>query len=421
MASRLAYTATKLLAAGGTLVGAAAAHRYQEVKREQSNLPSQELWSFENKPQVQKKRVVVIGGGVVGVTAAYKLALNGHSVVLLEPRDRAGEECSSCAAGGMQRSNPVVDRGTWVSVTKSFIPWTRFVLGGRYEPYKFFHIDWPVLTDPFFLRWSLTFAKTSLFPCSDQKRLQEEMLGFTNYAVQDMIDMMTDKGDTMSKVSGFNPSGSLSLSYDDEEPIQSTAKKDNPSRGNTLEPSKQLTGDEIITQEASILHQHVQPVRAKFEYESCAASSERFTKELADRCAHDPKLDVTFLYNTRVKGVAVTPASSDGKNLRVSQLRTNCGVIDIPDDGEVLLAAGAWTPHVAALMGLYVPVYPLKGYAMSISAEKVLSSTNLKPEDLPTRIVCDKYMFTSRLGDEIHITSIGEFSDWSTRPTSTGE
>jgi len=66
-------------------------------------------------------------------------------------------------------------------------------------------------------------------------------------------------------------------------------------------------------------------------------------------------------------------------------------------------------------------VYPLKGYAMSISAEKVLSSTNLKPEDLPTRIVCDKYMFTSRLGDEIRITSIGEFSDWSTRPTSTVE
>ena len=59
--------------------------------------------------------------------------------------------------------------------------------------------------------------------------------------------------------------------------------------------------------------------------------------------------------------------------------------------------------------------------AMSISAKEVLSSTNLKAEDLPTRIVSDKYMYTSRLGDEIRITSIGEFSGWSTQPTPEGE
>mmetsp|Transcript_30228 Transcript_30228/g.61410 ORF Transcript_30228/g.61410 Transcript_30228/m.61410 type:complete len:190 (-) Transcript_30228:326-895(-) len=71
-----------------------------------------------------------------------------------------------------------------------------------------------------------------------------------------------------------------------------------------------------------------------------------------------------------------------------------------------------------ALMDLYAPVYPLKGYAMSISAKDVLAAKkDLRPRDLPTRIVSDKYMFTSRLGDEIRITSIGEFSGWSTSPT----
>ena len=63
-------------------------------------------------------------------------------------------------------SNPVVDRGTWLAVTKSFLPVTRYILGGTDEPYKFFHIDWlSAITDPFFLRWSATFTKTSLFPC----------------------------------------------------------------------------------------------------------------------------------------------------------------------------------------------------------------------------------------------------------------
>lgn len=75
-----------------------------------------------------------------------------------------------------------------------------------------------------------------------------------------------------------------------------------------------------------------------------------------------------------------------------------------------------------ALMDLYIPVYPLKGYAMSLSAKQVLSSTALKASDLPSRIVCDKYMFTTRLGDdEIRITSIGEFSGWSTQPTPKGK
>lgn len=415
MASRLLQNASKALVLGGTGLGIVSVYRYQQVKQEQSNLPSNELWSFKNKASGDKKNVVVVGGGVVGITAAYKLALKGHSVALLEPRSQPGKECSACAAGGMQRSNPVVDRGTWIAVTKSFIP----LLGGSSgEMYKFFHINWlSALTDPFFLRWSATFTKTSLFPCSNQNNLQKEMLLFTDYAVQDMVNMMQNKKDNMAKKSGFNPSGSLSLSYDPvkEEDSASSVKVNNPAAaGKTYEPSKQLKGKEITSHEQSILHQKMQPTTAKYEFESCAASSERFTEELAERCANDPKLDVTFFYNTRVKGATTSPPGNQKR--RVTHLQTNRGVIKV-DDAQVLVAAGAWTPKITALMDLYAPVYPLKGYAMSVSAEKVLSSKMLKPQDLPTRIVSDKYMYTSRLGDEIRITSIGEFSGWYTQPT----
>ena len=42
--------------------------------------------------------------------------------------------------------------------------------------------------------------------------------------------------------------------------------------------------------------------------------------------------------------------------------------------------------------------------------------------DVILSIVCDKYIFTTRLGDdEIRITSIGEFSGWSTQPTPKGK
>mmetsp|Transcript_20957 Transcript_20957/g.34583 ORF Transcript_20957/g.34583 Transcript_20957/m.34583 type:complete len:562 (+) Transcript_20957:39-1724(+) len=417
MTSRIISLGTKAVAIGGAGICATALYRYQSVLQDESETPTNELWSFSH-PQpssataANKKQCIIIGGGVVGVTAAYKLALKGHSVVLLEPNSAPGKECSSCAAGGMQRSNPTVDKGTWIAVTKSFLPFTRYIFGGAHEPYQFFHIDWfQALSDPFFLRWSTTFAKTSLFPSSDQHRLQMEQLSFTNYAVKDMVKMMKDTKDSMAKKSGFNPTGSLSLSYD---VVDTKKKAANPTHGNTLEPSKQLEGEEITAVEHSVINQEQKPTSAKFEFETCAASSERFTEELASRCKNDPKLDVKFLYDTRVKAVSTGKGS---QRRTVTQIQTNRGVIDVKD-AQVLIAAGAWTPHIAAMMGLYAPVYPLKGYAMSISAKEALASNaKLKPSDLPSRIVCDKYMFTSRLGDEVRITSIGEFSGWSTSPT----
>ena len=440
----LVCKASKILTVGGVGVGAVAMYRYQNLIDEESKLPTNEMFRFDDTIQnSQKKQLIVIGGGVVGITAAYKAALKGHSVVLLENRSEPGKECSACAAGGMQRSNPVVDRDTWIAVTKCIMPMTRYILGGPDEPYKFFHIAWAkCISDPFFLRWSLTFARTSFLPPADQTEKQKEMLAFTDFAVMDMVKMMKNKKDNMAIKSGYNPFGSLSLSYD--APASNTAafpveKKEKPSpsinlgkpttaktegaapknpaaSGRALEPFRQLSGKDATNIETSILHQEKQPTSAKYEYESSAASSERFTEELAERCLKDPKLDVTILYDTKVKAVN-TGKSSSGKE-SITQLRTNCGFIDVPKGVQVLNAAGAWVPHLMALMGVYAPVYPLKGYAMSVSANDILSkSKNLKPKDLPQRIVSDKYMYTSRLGDEVRITSVGEFSGWSTHPT----
>lgn len=394
-------TASKALALGSVGLGAAASYRFQSLKREESQLPKEQLWTFANTSTTNKnkKQVVVIGGGVVGVTAAYKLAQAGHSVALLEPRSEPGQECSACAAGGMQRSNPTVDKDSWISVLKCIAPSSRYIFGGSDESFKFFHIDWwETLTDPFFLRWVATFTRTSLFPPSDQQEKQKQMLAFTNYAVDDMVKMMNDRKDKMAHKSGYNPNGSLSLTYstpavkdaDTEPPPAATPKNPTGSKWN-YEPSKQLSGEQIMEEEPSIRFQKEQPTTAKFEYDSKAASSQRFTEELAARCAADPKLDVTFLYNVAVKAAEVDAASDKP---RVSKLMTNRGVIPIPDGAQVVVAAGAWTPRIMALMNLYAPVYPLKGYAMSVSATEALKANkNLKQDDLPSRIVSDKVSF----------------------------
>jgi D-amino-acid dehydrogenase len=226
-----------------------------------------------------------------------------------------------------------------------------------------------------------------------------------------------DAKDNMAKQSGYNSRGGVSVSY---EPVQEVVAASRNPTGSKMsyEPYRQLIGEEIFQQEPSLRFQERQPTTAKFEFEAKSASSERFTKELAARCTNDPALDVTFLYGTAVQAITVAEPSSRNGKPRISELRTNRGVVAVPADVKVVIAAGTWTPHVLALMNLYAPVYPLKGYAMSVTVGEALKANpSLKPYDLPSRIVSDKYMYTSRLGDEIRITSIGEFSGWSTKPT----
>ena len=340
----------------------------------------------------------------------------------------------------MSRQNVVVDKNTWIAVLKCIFPpsLSRLVFGGpaTENDFKFFQIDWmKSLSDPFFVRWALTFTKTSLLPPADQISKQTDMLNFTKYAVNDMVDMFEDRRDDMSEKAGYNSRGSLAVSYDEQPAKKSNFDDDDienkdPIRRdsvggkfqkNTFEPKRKIEStDQILTEESSLKYQLRLPTSATYEYETKSASSGRFTKELARRCVVDPSLDVQFWYNTRVQGIATRNSTTSFiKKPRISEIRTNQGVISVPDDVHIVIAAGAWTPHVLALMGLYAPVYPLKGYALSVSAKEALSQANpvLKEKDLPSRIVCDKFMYTTRLGDEIRFTSIGEFSEWNTSPT----
>jgi len=438
-------------------LGALTMYRYRGVMERQRQLPQHSFSVFDEQqhPEQNQRRAIVIGAGVVGVATAYQLARRGYQVAVLEPMPEPGEECSACAAGGMQRSNPVVDRDSWIAVAKCFIP--KWIY--QHPPFDFFHISWlECLTDPFFLRWVLTFTQTSLWPSAQQADKQNDMLAFTDKAVQDMIRMLERNRGYLGKQSGYNTRGSLAVSYDppkppaEQEKEQTKTPKAHASQSKmNLEPARQLVGtDQVLREEPSLRFQKQQPTGAKYEYEAKAASSGRFSKALADVCKTQSRQwdlhkggKVTFFYDTRVQGITTAAISSSDSSSstnkdpgQITRLHTNRGVIDcsVVNDKDqnkagtvtpipVVVAAGAWVPHILSLMDWYAPVYPLKGYSMSVSAKEALESsaggsTKLSEQDLPSRIVADKYMYTTRLGkDEIRITSIGEFSGWSTQPT----
>uniref|UniRef100_A0A7S3LUH2 FAD dependent oxidoreductase domain-containing protein n=1 Tax=Aplanochytrium stocchinoi TaxID=215587 RepID=A0A7S3LUH2_9STRA len=389
---------------GGLGLGTAAG--YAKLVHVQSLLPKTSLAINTNssKKGNKDKKIIVVGGGCLGVSTAYKLAKKGYSVSVIESRSAAADECSSCAAGGMQRSNPMVSREKWVSVIKCMFPrLSSIVLGGEPEKFNFFQISFlKTVTDPHFLRWISAFSYGSLFPNEDLKKKQGEMLKFTDFAIDEIKNTLESDYGVMGKKSGYSQRGAMALVFSDPSQVKPSAK-------NSHEPQKIITGDDIFKQEPSIKEMTHKPTAVRFDYKALAADSERFTKALAEKCVTDPTLDVTFVYDTKVQGIDVN-SGHDGLP-SISALNTNRGVIKVDSDTQVVAAAGSWTPQLLALCGLYAPVYPLKGYCIPMQVPK-----NVPEEKLPSRIVSDEVVYTSRLGDQIRVTSIGEFSGWNTKP-----
>ncbi len=120
----------------------------------------------------------------------------------------------------------------------------------------------------------------------------------------------------------------------------------------------------------------------------------KFSNALMNRAADH--LGVTFHWQTEVKRIA---SSGD----RIEKVVTDKG--DFTADAYVL-ALGSYSPLLSKDLGLPLPIYPVKGYAMTIPVGK----TNRAPK------VCgvdEKYLIAwSRLGDRLRVTATAEFSGY---------
>ncbi len=80
---------------------------------------------------------------------------------------------------------------------------------------------------------------------------------------------------------------------------------------------------------------------------------------------------------------------------RVTGVMTDRGQIEA---GDVVLAAGAWTPALAATAGVHVPVFPGKGHMLATEALPPVTSRVLRAEKIGTRQLASGEML---IGSEI--------------------
>ena len=221
----------------------------------------------------------------------------------------------------------------------------------------------------------------SLFPGDELKQRQQHQLQFTIFALDRLHQLLTELN--LDKEVGLNGSGALKVLPEGTAP---------PSGGNrlSLEPVARIERDEALAMERSLASWPKNWSCADQETESWSGNSEKFTHAMAEHCQ-------TLGVNMET-GSKVTALQGE---TRVEKIITEEEVLSIGPGVEVVVAAGAWTPLLLSTMGLFCPVYPMKGYSVAMDLPPHGSSMRPAEEDLPKRMLVDGKLYVTRLGEQV--------------------
>jgi D-amino-acid dehydrogenase len=315
---------------------------------------------------VSAQRVVVVGGGVAGLSAAYSLRRRGAEVTVLES-NRLGSGASAGNAGWLcpAQAGPLPEPGLAADGVRSLLQ--------RDSALYFAPASVPRM-----LGWLAGFA--SHCNARDHRHGTEALARLGRRAFE-LIDRWIDDGvDVPLQRTG------LLVCARERDGAQRFLDALQPMRalGHTL-PERVLEAGELHEQEpiladvvrAGLLieeHRHVHPPTLM------AALSQRLAA-----------MGVTLEQGAEVLGLEV-----DGG--RVRALRSTAGSLDCD---AVVLAAGAWTPRLTRELGVRLPVAPGKGYSFEV-----------RGGPMPRRalLLLEPHVACSPLGDRLRVAGTMEFS-----------
>src|SRR5271169_2962587 len=321
-------------------------------------------------------RIVVLGGGVVGVTTAYQLQKDGHEVVVLERNNEVAAEASRGNAGMIAPGHSFV----WSSPKAPMILLKSLFLRNQALRFKF-------SGDPQLYWWSWLF----LMECTSQKARRNTLLKHRLAAYSQTV-------------------------------------------------LKEVVADEAIDYNRNdrgiiYFHRNQQALDRGVEHMKLLESDGQVIKVL-DRegiIALEPALAST---KNKIAGGIYCPTDETGESakfaralaskivVRGGEIHTGTAVIGLETDGDSIaralshrgafkadafvLALGAESPILVRKLGIQLPIYPIKGYSLTIPIGNRLSPPTIASVDEHNLVA------VSRFGDRIRVTATAEFAGYDT-------
>ena len=320
-------------------------------------------------------KVLVLGGGVIGVTTAYYLAKDGHEVTVVERHPAAASETSYANAGLVAPAHAYA----WASPKAPKILFKSLFMKDQALRLK-------LRADPRMWRWALRF----LAQCTEERARINTLckLRLCVYSVEWLNEVVADTGvayDGLAK-------GNLYL-YRSGQSFEKGVAHTAILREQGVE-MRVLDRDGLAGTEPAL-----EPVKDRLAGGMHAPGDQSgdarmFTRNLAAWCAEH--LGVHIEYDTRVTALV----ASGG---RIERAVTDRGARDAD---AFVLAAGHGSPFLGAPIGVELPIYPCKGYSVTVPVGR----SNLSPKI--GMVDEDHLVAFCPMGERLRITSTAEFSGY---------
>lgn len=321
-------------------------------------------------------KILVLGAGVVGTTTAYFLAEDGHDVTVLDRQPGSALETSF--ANGAQIS--ACHAKPWAEPSA---PWRAFLWTFQADAPLLFR---PWRWDPPLWSWGLKFLRN----CTNARAHanMDRILRISLYSRSVLKALRQYTGIQYDQIT----KGILHIyrTPSEFEEGRLTAAQ----LSDLGLPQDILTPEECAKLEPALAHAAKNDLSGGLmSPDDESGDAHRFSQEVE-------KLAVARGVKFRF-GVAIEKLETSGR--RISRVITNTE--DFEADA-VVMALGSYSPHLTAPIGVRLPIYPAKGYSISVELEE--------PDEAPTVSITDetKFMVFSRLGNTMRVAGTAELAGW---------
>ena len=321
--------------------------------------------------------VAVHGAGVIGTSIAYYLARAGHRVTVLERQPGAGLETSFANAGEVSPGYSAPWAGPGVPVKA--IKWLLM----RHRPL----VIWP-LADWAMWRWGLAMLANCNARAYDVNK--SRMLRLAEYSRDCLRQLRADTGIPYDE----RAQGTLQLFRTPKQLDATGADIDILRRFGV--PFEVLDRDGCLRHEPALAR-----VRDKLAGGLRLPGDEtgdcfQFTQQLA---AMATEAGAQFRYGASVRQLAVAGGRIDG-------VAVSSGAV-IAD--AYVLALGSYSPLLARPLGLDLPVYPVKGYSLTVPITDAAGAPESTVMDETHKVA------VTRLGNRIRVGGTAELAGYDLR------
>ena len=319
-------------------------------------------------------KVLILGSGIIGTTSAYYLAKQGHDVTVIDRQNSVALETSHANAGQLSYSfsSPWAAPGLPLSLIK----W----MFSKYPP---------LIVNPNLNSETVKFLYQMLKNCNSKSYEinKSRMVRVSNFSKKCLLELEKDEDIFYEQ----RKQGSLLL-FKSAKQIENI-KKDLSLLEKLNIQYELLDLNGCIQAEPGLHHVKSEFTSGLRFANDCTGNCYLFTNQLYKKCL---EMGVKFEFNTQIEDIQI-------EKERISSIKTNRGEFD---SDSYVVALGSYSSKILSKVGINIPVYPVKGYSITLPV--------LNNEDAPqSTIIDDTFKIgITRLGNNIRVAGTAHITGY---------